>query len=307
MQGTRLRVGIFVTASFFILAGGLLWLMGTEALRPVDRYQVIFEKSVTGLLPGSRVEFRGVTVGKVERLRLSRDAPPRPVAVIALDRGTPVRRDTTASLVTLLVTNISNIELEGGTAAQPPVPPMGVIPVRDRPLEQIQDRATQITEKLLQTLDAIQQHVLTPQNLAALGTAVADLSALSRDVRATFTEMSTPQTRASVRTMLLELSRTATGVRQVTETLNDLRPEGQKTLVSLSKTAASTSQLAVDVNALVRRIDVLVASNQSEVGRLLTNLEDTSQQLREVAAQIRSDPSQLIWGSNLPAREIPDK
>ena len=76
MGKTRLKVGIFVTVSFFILAAAILWLAGSRFLRPVDSYQILFDQSVSGLLPGAAVEYQGVTVGKVEGVQLTRDVPP---------------------------------------------------------------------------------------------------------------------------------------------------------------------------------------------------------------------------------------
>src|SRR5690349_18299268 len=99
MGKTRFKVGLFVTLCFFILAGGVLWLVGSRFLQPVDVYHIIFAQSVNGLLPGAAVQYQGVTVGKVERLRLTPDTPPRVSVTIALEPGTPVRRDTQAILI----------------------------------------------------------------------------------------------------------------------------------------------------------------------------------------------------------------
>jgi phospholipid/cholesterol/gamma-HCH transport system substrate-binding protein len=99
MGKTRLKVGLFVTVSFFILAASVLWLAGSRFLQPVDLYHIIFDRSVSGLLPGAAVEYQGVTVGKVEKIRLTSEIPPRVAVTIALEPGTPVRQDTKALLL----------------------------------------------------------------------------------------------------------------------------------------------------------------------------------------------------------------
>lgn len=53
MGHTRLKVGIFVTISFFVLAAAILWLAGSQFFRPVDNYKIEFSQSVSGLLPGA--------------------------------------------------------------------------------------------------------------------------------------------------------------------------------------------------------------------------------------------------------------
>ena len=99
MAKTRLKVGLFVTISFFLFAGTILWLAGSRFFQPVDLYAIYFTKSVSGLLPGAAVEYQGVTVGKVEALRLTDDSPPLAEVRIALQPGTPVRQDTIAHLI----------------------------------------------------------------------------------------------------------------------------------------------------------------------------------------------------------------
>ena len=84
MGKTRLKVGLFVTVSFFILSVAILWLAGSRFLQPVAVYHIIFDRSVSGLLPGAAVEYQGVTFGKVEELQLTPEKPPRVAVTIAL-------------------------------------------------------------------------------------------------------------------------------------------------------------------------------------------------------------------------------
>src|SRR5437870_12717983 len=148
MGKTRLKVGVFVTVSFFILAAAILWLAGSRFLQKVVRYQIIFDKSVSGLLPGAAVEYQGVTVGKVDEIHLTSDTPPRAAVRIALQPDTPVRQDTTALLVGSLLTGIRIIELEVGPPKPPPLQPGGTIPVQGGGLEQFRDCASEIPDRV---------------------------------------------------------------------------------------------------------------------------------------------------------------
>src|SRR5215510_2805820 len=168
MGKTRLKVGIFVTVCFFILAGAILWLAGSRFLQPVDIYHIIFARSVSGLLPGAAVEYQGVTVGKVEKIYLTDDTPPSVRVTIALQPGTPVRQDTTAILVGSLVTGIRIIELEGGSPAMPPLEAGGTISVKGGEFEEFRDRASEIAERLVSVLTHIERDLLSPENSAAI-------------------------------------------------------------------------------------------------------------------------------------------
>lgn len=303
----RIQVGLFVTVSFFALAGLIMWLAGSRFLRPVDSYHIIFDKSVTGLLPGARVEYQGVTVGKVSRLGLTQELPPRPIVTIDLKPGTAVRKDTYAYLFGSLVTNIRYVELAGGSAAAEPLPEGGVIPSQEKGIEGIQDRASQISEEILKVIEQLKREVLTKENLAAVGVAFRNLSAVTGNVRAALDEVSTPATRTMLVTTIENISQAAAGIRRATLVVDEVKADAKAALSNLRKTAESTERLARQAELLAQHMDQMVSQNQNEMTRLLSSMTETAQSLREVSSVIRDDPSRLIWGNTLPIREIPDK
>jgi phospholipid/cholesterol/gamma-HCH transport system substrate-binding protein len=311
MRKTRFKVGLFVTICFFILTGGILWLAGSRFLQPVDTYNIIFAQSVNGLLPGAAVQYQGVTVGKVERLGLTLDTPPRVAVTVALNPGTPVRQDTTAILIGSLVTGIRIIELEGGTPNSPPLEPGGMIAVRNGEFDEFRDRAGQIAERLLSVLTSIENKLLNSENSDAITSLLKNLAQLSESLRVSLDDVSTPETRTSLKTMVENLSQAAAGIREVTQAINEIRSDvytGGKSLIDqLHQTATVTTNLAQQVTQLTQHLDELVNDNRSELKQTLANLTETSRHLKETANSIQRDPSELIWGKHLPEKDIPDK
>lgn len=325
MGKTRLKVGIFVTVSFFIFAAALLWLAGSRFLRPVDTYQILFDQSISGLLPGAAVEYQGVTVGKVETVQLTRDTPPRAAVTIALQPGTPIRTDTSAHLIGSLVTGIRFIELSGGSANVPPLELGGTISVSGGEFEQFRDRASEIAERLLNTLTRIEQDLLSPDNRDAFSLFLKNAALLSETLRTSFDDISTPETRTSLKAMVDNLAKAAAGIKNATDAINDIREdiytEGRAAVVQVRQTAEVTAKLADDTRKLAQHADELVqhanhlttnvndvlGENRDDLNRLLTNLADTSRHLKETANILRDDPSAIVWGNPLPEKEIPDK
>jgi len=311
MGKTRFKVGLFVTLCFFILAGAILWLAGSRFLQPVDVYHIIFSQSVNGLLPGAVVEYQGVAVGKVDRLQLTADTPPRVSVTVALNPGTPVRQDTAAVLVGSFVTGIRIIELEGGAPNAPIVPPGGTISVRSGGFEEFRDRASLLVERLTEVLTRIDRDLLNTQNSEALAAFLRNQAQLSESLRVSFDDISTPETRASLKTMVENLSEAAVGIKDATTAINGIRNDvyaGGKPLIDqLHQTATATAALAQQVTQLTRHLDELVGENRRELTRTLTNLAETSRHLKETSDAIQTDPSELIWGTRLPEKDIPDK
>ena len=78
-------------------------------------------------------------------------------------------------------------------------------------------------------------------------------------------------------------------------------------IVQIRQTAAVTANLARDVRQLTLHLDQLIGENRHELSQTLANLSETSRHLKETAAAVQRDPSEIIWGKNLPEKEIPDK
>jgi phospholipid/cholesterol/gamma-HCH transport system substrate-binding protein len=311
MGKTRLKVGLFVTSCFFILAAAILWLAGSRFLQPVDLYHIYFTKSVSGLLPGAAVEYQGVTVGKVERIQLTEETPPRVVVTVALTPGTPVRQDTTALLIGSLVTGIRIIELEGGSLDVPLVKPGGTIHVRGGEFEAFRDRASQIADRLAEVLTRIEHDLLSPENSTAIADFLRNAAHLSESLRVSLDDVSTAESRASLKLMVDNIAKAAAGIRSVTDALNDIRGDlyndGKAMIVQVRQTAAVTANLAKEVTQLTRQIDELLGENRYDLNKALMNLAETSRHLKETSESLQNDPSELIWGKQLPEKEIPDK
>ena len=108
-------VGAFVLTAVAVLIGFVLWLGKGAADRDMQFYEVVFQDEVSGLTPGSPVEYSGITVGDVQNLRLDENDP-RVVRVrIRVDANTPVRKDTGARLGLANITGSSLIRMYGGS------------------------------------------------------------------------------------------------------------------------------------------------------------------------------------------------
>lgn len=111
----HILVGAFVLTAFAVLIGVMLWLGKGAADRDMQFYEIVFDDEVSGLTPGSPVEYSGITVGDVQTLRLD-EHDPRVVRVrIRVQGDTPVRTDTGARLGLANITGSSLIRLYGGS------------------------------------------------------------------------------------------------------------------------------------------------------------------------------------------------
>ena len=119
----RARYTLIGSFTLAVIAAGFLfvyWLNGSGTLRYGTRYQIRFENTVSGLLPGSAVLFNGVRVGEVTALALNPDQPRQVTATIAVNSGTPVRTDTKVNVELQGLMGSPAVSLTGGTSSTPP-------------------------------------------------------------------------------------------------------------------------------------------------------------------------------------------
>ncbi len=106
-------IGLFVLAAIGAVFGFAYWLHTTAGLTARSVYQVRFENTVSGLLPGAAVLFNGIRVGEVTSLRFNPAEPRQIVATIAVQPDIPIRPDTHAGLEFQGLTGVPVIALEG--------------------------------------------------------------------------------------------------------------------------------------------------------------------------------------------------
>jgi phospholipid/cholesterol/gamma-HCH transport system substrate-binding protein len=301
MRHTRrdlVRVGLFVVVAGAVLVGGLLWIVGARFLRPIDTYTVRFERSVSGLNPGAVVEYQGVVVGRVRDITLTSDLPAEVAVAIDVEPGTPIRADTEAELVGSLVTGIRFIQLEGGTAAAPPVPPGGTIPGDVTSLEQFRDRLAEVADRAVEILRRLEENVLTPENTRRVGTLVADLSSAANTVNATLQNLQAAETGRNLGQVVQRLA-------SVAQRLDALLGGFDGDLSArVNATVRHIDELAIALRELTEATGEQVGGERASLGALIAALTATANRLQETLDVIRSDPSMLLWGRPIPEREL---
>ena len=91
-------IGLFTFAVVAGAFGFVFWLHHSSGKKQAVAYRVIFDRTVSGLHVGGNVLFNGIRVGEVTRLTLDPDKPSQVVAMLAVNKATPIRSDTKVGL-----------------------------------------------------------------------------------------------------------------------------------------------------------------------------------------------------------------
>lgn len=179
-RSNRLFVALVVALALAALVAFALWL--TAASRSTGRqYDVVLDRSVSGLVVGSPVTHSGVRVGRVMAIDLDRGRPGRIRVRIDIDQPVPITEGTVAHLEgdllfgTALVT-LEQTQRDATPLAAQPGQEVPVIPVEQSGLAELASDPTPMVESIAYATERLME-ATTPQERQRI---TAELEALAR-------------------------------------------------------------------------------------------------------------------------------
>jgi phospholipid/cholesterol/gamma-HCH transport system substrate-binding protein len=315
IRASYLLVGAVVLALVAGLAAFSVWLVKADVDRQADPYQIAFAGSVTGLQQGSQVRYRGVPVGRVTDIRIDPERVEWVLVTIEVERGTPIRQDTVASLEMQGITGIAFVQLRGGTQASPPL-----VAIAGQALPQIESQRSTLErlfdstpDLLVRSLALVEQAtlLLDDQNLQALTKSLQNIetvtAALARhadDVEGALAQASGAAT--SVAGASDEVGGLARDLRALTARLDEqFDGIGNEVGATLSDTrqAASTLQRAASgleelVGELRQPLGDFAATGLYEFTQLVGETRQLIAALTRITKEFERDPAGFLLGSS---------
>lgn len=158
-RSLEITVGFFVIAGLMLLAF-FVFVIGdlSTVFQPTYRLRVFFENA-NGIMDGAPVQYAGVEVGKVERVRIvypEDQIVPRVQLLVKLPSRVIVRSDDTASISTFGLMGEKYLEIRPGPGEGAILPPNGQLagnpPVST---ERIMERSNEVLTEFKRTLEGL--------------------------------------------------------------------------------------------------------------------------------------------------------
>lgn len=288
-----LLLGAALIAAAFWLASGGQW--GAR----YDTYLAVEDESVSGLNLNAPVKYSGVDVGKVAEITLDHDKPERVVLRLAIARGTPVKRDTVATLKTQGLTGIAYVELSGGSAAAPllvaengnPYPVIRTVPSLAARLENVLGT---VLSKLDSTSNAINA-LLSESNRTAFASTLSNLASVTQAL-ATHREQLTA-TLAHADRAFANVERASTQLQPLLTRADHAAGAIERMGDEVARTSAGAGKTIEQVGVDLKRFST---DTLPELDRLLNELATLSTSLRRLSEQTQRDTRGLLFGREPP-------
>ncbi|TDR56277.1 phospholipid/cholesterol/gamma-HCH transport system substrate-binding protein [Halomonas ventosae] len=276
-------IGLFTVITLGSALLFALWLGKSSVDRDYDWYEVGFNRAVSGLSEGNAVQYSGIEVGDVVRLRLDPRDPRQVRALIRVYSDVPIKQDTRASLALANITGTMNIQLSGGTPRSPRLqgnradPPL--IQAEPSPLSSLLSNSEELFAQVDRLLTNANR-LLSEENAESLTRTLGNLEVVSRSLVDQRDALGEAMARFGQVGEQLEAS--LESVSTLGETANGLLDEeGRATLQSARRAMQS-------LEATTARLDGLTARHEGSLARGLQGVGELDPAMRELHAALRA-------------------
>jgi len=298
-------IGLFVIVGVVICAVVIIWVGAARFFVKGSLYAVYFDESVQGLQVDSAIKYRGVEIGKVQKIDVAPDY--RLIEVtMKIDLEGDLAKQTVASLKTAGITGIVFIELDriapGDLANSPKLTFESDYPV-------IPSRKSEISRFLADT-SAIMQHIKD-----------IDFKGIADSLKNTTQSIEGFMASKRINNIVNHLESTAVSLDETTSKINKLVSEGKvdravsESLDILSDARQLVGKAKSDIKDLnlpekSQRADAILRDVDRKTKKITNDLLDTSENLRvtsenlqKLSDSLNKNPSDLIFTRPAPPRK----
>jgi phospholipid/cholesterol/gamma-HCH transport system substrate-binding protein len=261
---------IFLSAAILIAA---TWINGNSIQR--NNYLVVSNESITGLNPQAAVHYRGVNIGKVEKINFDSENRNQILIEIAIDQKINLTKNVYAQLGYQGVTGLAFIQLNDDSTESEPLPSDGRIPMRRSLLDEVtgsgQDLLGNINELVLKM-----QNLLGQQNQIQITNILQNIEKATRNFEGIANH--TQPLLTSFTELTTETSTLVRHIDELLEEINDVMINANQQGGILDNLSQSTQELAVTIPEL-RKVTSGITRNSHNLDRVLKQLEENPQSL----------------------------
>lgn len=308
---SKFMIGLFVTIGVLIGLIAVVWLGASKYFEKGGTYVTYFDESVQGLQKDSTVKYRGVDVGRVEKIRVAADNNLIEV-VIKVNLKGELQRTHIAQLKPAGITGIVFIELDRkGPGEQDLSPKISfaseypIIASKPSDISQILAGVREVLENLKKIdAGAISEGIVsTVANLNGVITKVDHALAEKRldeiiiEVKNTLVRFQNFAANIEGEIQTLNLAKTGAHVESATAKIEKIVHSGE-----IEATLKEAKETIGRLNQWVDRLDKRSLAITNDVKVISENLKQASESLDMLIERVYASPSDLLFGLPPPQR-----
>lgn len=293
-----LMAGLFMLLLGTAVIGSLWWFGGKR--EATSEYVVVTKKNVTGLSMQAQVRYRGIRVGKVERIDLDPKNARQTLIRIRIRQEIPVTKATTAKLGFQGVTGIAHVLLEDSGANSLPlegvVGDLPRIAMQDSLMDELSDVGGDTLRQAREFLNNANQ-LFNSENRQKISHILSNLDATTSQFQTASDHLNQLLSPENVQLLHSTLVRAEHSVGQVGPFISDARG----LIVRLNSASEKLESSLGHLSDVALNTEASLATLAPRVGELMSGLSSNSRQLNQVLNMLEESPQALLFGRDLPA------
>lgn len=328
----KIRLSAFLLLGAGLITAALLWVGGTIVLQKRSHYIVRFDDDVSGLENSAQVKYRGLRVGRVDRIRLAPDDPRVIEVTLSLDPEVPLYEGVKAQLAMSGLTGMRTVNLIGGDPRGPQLAEGAQIPPDLSFIGQIVDQATVVAARINEIADHVRNWT-SDENRQRFESILVSLDNVLRATDKTLQRTEAPLSRTlvsigkasdAITELSVESTQTLHAIRDdlvgtihaVRKPLERIDPDALNTTIvaargamvslerrlSAEETGVAIKNFGVamtEVASILQEADVAVRASRENFTATMASVREAAEDLREFSRIIAQDPSVLLRGREL--------
>jgi phospholipid/cholesterol/gamma-HCH transport system substrate-binding protein len=183
-------VGGFVIGAFVLIILGVLWLSNSSVTKDVKFFKIYFRnQTLNGLQLSSPVNMKGIKIGIVDKLGISKKSIELVQVTVKLDKSAPIKIGTKATITRNMLTGLAVVELSGAKQDSPDLTaleedePYPIIPEGKSDYDSVAASVPELLKDATEVLGQLKE-VLSPENLESLHGTLKNTEKLSGSLAA---------------------------------------------------------------------------------------------------------------------------
>ncbi len=285
-RSNHVLVGAVVLA---LIVGVLLftvWLAGLST-KTTNCFDIYFSQGVGGVSKGTSVNYSGVPVGEVERIRLLPNRPEFVWVRIKVDSEAPVLQGTTAQIKGVGFTGVSEISLDGAVKGGRPITQPGpqgcpVIPPSSGGISALLNSAPELLDRIQRLTERLTE-LLSDRNQNSIADILENFDKTSKVLAANAPQLASAITDAQLAARNAGIAAQRVGL-LADSTTRLVNEQGRPAAEDLRKSIASVQRAADNLDSVVADakpgLSNFSKSTLPEANRLVHDLRDLSGSLQ---------------------------
>lgn len=284
-------IGLFVVLTSIFMVIAITWIGSNEYKKDIKFFVIKFRESVSGLNIGSDVKYKGIKIGSVDNLFISKDDPNIINIVVKIHKDVPIKEDSKASLSYQGITGLAYIEIKGGSKSArdlpsrlvPPYPEIKTEPSIITRLDTTLTNLSNKAEKLVENLN----YLLSTKNVNKIMETIENTNLIIKNIADHNNQIAN-----IIKNLELTSKKLPNSLDMVSKNLNDI----------LYKMKLILDRIYIDEQSIIKTISentnkvtnsTIVA--MEEFKNTLKEISELSNKLQYLVDKIEDRPSRLIY------------